>query len=611
MAAGERVALVGKNGCGKSTLIKILAGIETADEGEVHRGRGAEIAYLAQEPEMDGSASALEVALSGLGAWSASMRRHTAVSEAIADASEVSEALVAEQAALAAAVERLGGWDRSHAAAAILGHLGIRDPERAVATFSGGERRRVALARLLVSSPEVAILDEPTNHLDIATIEWLEEHLAGAFSGAIILVTHDRYLLDRVATRTLEIDGAELYGYQGGWEAYLVGRAERRAHAARAESNRQNFLRRELEWLRRQPKARGTKQKARSQRALDTLGASAPAPEERARFALGAARTGKTILEARDLRIEVGGAVLVDELTLHLTAGERIGIVGANGAGKTTLLRTLLGAREAEGGSATIGKNTRVAYLDQNRADLDPAKTLYESVADGRALVTLGGVELEMRAYLERFLFDSSDQLRPVGSLSGGERARLALARTFSGNANLIVLDEPTNDLDVTTLAALEETLLDFPGTTLVVTHDRWFLDRIATRILSFEGEGRLVDVHGGYRELLEWRARQVCAPAPDVPAPEASPAPPAAAVADRKKLTYGESIELDGLLGAIDTAEAEVAALEGALASDSFAKLHYSEQSAALAELEGARQRVDALVERWSELEGRRGAGG
>ncbi|KYG08762.1 ABC transporter, partial [Sorangium cellulosum] len=518
---GERVGLVGLNGSGKSTLARILAGVEPPDGGTISRRRGAEIGVLSQDPVFEPSDTARDVVLAGLSAWHAAKARHDEVSRALAAGSGDAEALLAEQTEAAADVERLGGWDMMHRVDAIIGHVGVTRPDAPMSVLSGGDRRRVALARLLVSRPALAVLDEPSNHLDVETVEWLERYLVEEHPGALLLITHDRYLLDRVVERTLEIDKGKVYSYDGGYEEYLEQKAERLALEARTESNRQNFLRTELEWLRRQPKARTGKQKARIQRAETTKAAPPPKAERTAQLSVESVRTGKTILELKKLGLAVDGKWLVRGLDFSLTKGERVGIVGRNGTGKTTMLRAILGQLEAGAdgaapsdaggptmeGEVVLGKNTSVAYFDQHRSGLDLDKSIFENIAGSHTRVEVGGRSMDVRSYLERFLFDPNKARQPVGSLSGGERARVALAKMLTQSVNVIILDEPTNDLDVMTLAALEGMLIELDGSALVVTHDRWFLNRVATSILAFEGGGRVVRYAGNYDAYREQRA--------------------------------------------------------------------------------------------------------
>jgi ABC transport system ATP-binding/permease protein len=603
----ERVGLVGRNGSGKSTLARILADVEPPDTGEVARRSGLRVGYLAQEPSFEAGARALDAVLAGLARWQAAFDRHTEVSALLAgDPGERVDALLHEQAELAASIERLGGWDLRHEALALLDRLGVPDPEASVDTMSGGERRRVALARLLVAWPDLAILDEPTNHLDLETIEWLEQWLANRFTGALILVTHDRYLLDRLVTRTVEVEHGEVYSYQGGWSRYLEAKAEREAHADRVDANRRNFLRRELEWLRRTPQARGTKQKARIdrvQQAVAARDAAEPRPEA-ARIELGHEAAGRTILDAEGVAVEVGGRRLLDGVELRLSKGERVGLVGPNGCGKTSLLRVLTGELEPAAGSVTIGKRTRVAFLQQTRGGLDDDASVFDNVGEGSTRVVLGDLELDLRSYLERFLFDNHAQRQKVGTLSGGERARVALAKTLRSGANLVILDEPTNDLDVMTLSALEDALLDYPGAVLVVTHDRWFLDRIATALLVF-GNGRLERHEGGWADYVE-RRRQAARERDDAaaPSPAAKSAAPTPSKPRARKLTYAEELELDGLLERVDEAEQAVAALEAELAAADFYERPVADQQQVFAELDAARTEAGRLADRWAELE-------
>jgi ABC transport system ATP-binding/permease protein len=608
IAPGERIGVVGLNGAGKSTLSRILAGTEAADSGTVSRRRGASISYLEQVPQFDGDPTALEAVTSGLTGWSEAVARHEAVSAALSSGEGKIEALLDEQQRSAADVERLGGWDRQHRVSAFLDHLGIYRPDAKISSLSGGEQRRVALARVLISSPDLAILDEPTNHLDAETIEWLEQYLIEEYKNAILLITHDRYLLDRVAQRTVEVANGEVYSYDGGYERYLEQKAERMAHAERTESNRQNFLRKELEWLSRQPKARSTKQKARIDRAETAKSVTGPKLERTAALELDIVRSGKTILELRDLRVAIGGRTLIDNLTLFLTEGERIGIVGPNGSGKTTLLKTLLGELPPASGSVILGQNTKVAYFDQRRSGLDDSKTIFENVVGDQSRIELGGEVIEPRSYLERFAFDAHKQRQQVSSLSGGERARVALARLLRQSANLVILDEPTNDLDVATLGALESMLIDFGVTALVVTHDRWFLDRVATSILAIEEGGHAVRYPGNYDTFRRLRA-QLQAERGQNAAQVATGASPIAARSERlqgkkKSLNNAEQRELTSLPDAIEAAEGRVTELGQTLAEPATYASGGKEIARVTALLELAKAEVERLTKRWEQLE-------
>ncbi len=623
LGRGEKVALIGANGAGKSTLAKILAGEEIADGGSVAVRRGLTIRYLAQEPVLDPEKSARTIVEDALSAWRAAMERHAVVTALLEKDDEGKhDALVQEAATLAEDIERLGGWDQGHRALAMLDKLGVADPDRKVGERSGGERRRIALARLLVARPDVAILDEPTNHLDAETAEWLEEHLAHEFLGAIILVTHDRYFLDAIATRIIEVERGRLIPYDGNYSDYLEKKAILLEQEDRTERNRQNILRREREWLSRGPKARTTKQKARINRAHALEGETAANSGRPGQVTLqvGSSRQGKTILECRQLSLKVpteGGRTLVAPFDLFVAAGERIGIIGANGAGKTTFLRALLGEVPPDSGEIVLGKNTKVAYLDQRRAQLDDDKSIFDDVkGDAGSTVIIGNNTMDLRSYLELFLFDPSKQRQKIGALSGGERARVALAKLLKLGANLLLFDEPTNDLDLPTLSALEGLLVDYPGCAIVVTHDRAFLDRVATAILSFErpkgpGEPCTVEKHaGGFSDYMMHKEamREERLAAEKVEKKAAATAAAAPVEAPKKsKLTYAERVELEGILDAIDAAERVAAKLETALADPTLYVNRGGEVAGLQAKHVAAKAEAARLVARWEDLEVRR----
>ena len=609
---GERIGVVGNNGAGKSTLARVLAGLEPADGGKVTTRRGARVLYLEQEPEFNPEATAREIVRSGLAEWAAARDRHERASEALAAGEGSVDRWLEEQASAGADVERLGGWDRDHAVDAMLGHLGLLRPDDPVGQMSGGERRRVALAQILVAEPTLAILDEPTNHLDVDTIEWLEQYLVESFKGALLLVTHDRWVLDSVVQRTLEVDGGSVRSFEGGWGRYLEAKAERMAHEARSEANRQNFLRRELEWLRRSPKARSTKQKARVDRAEAARDMTTRREEQASRLALETTRTGGTIIDIEGFSLDVGGRRLIDDFSLHLTRGERIGIVGRNGTGKTSLFRTLLGELEPASGEVRVGANTRFAYFDQIRSGLRDDATVRENVAGDSERIDVGGQTMDVRTYLARFLF-SPDRVRvKVGALSGGERARVCLAKLLLEPANVLLLDEPTNDLDVATLGALEEMIVETGATALIISHDRYFLDRVATSILAFEGEGRVVRYVGDYEMYRSLRAQNLTGGVKEgasEPNETAKTKGEGVAKSSNRDLSWKEKRELQGMMGTIETAETTLRELDEIL-SDSFT---YQREPAEISDLVDrqvtAQREVERLMERWEELEARRDA--
>jgi ATP-binding cassette subfamily F protein uup len=611
---GERVGLIGPNGCGKSTLARILAAEEGEDEGTITCRRGARVVYLPQAPRPSAETVGEEVQ-AGLVDWKAARERFDALNARLAESPPQSEidTLLGEQEAAQAELEHLGGYDKLHQVEALAYHLALPPLDQPVATLSGGELRRVSLARLLLAAPDLAILDEPTNHLDLQTIEWLQDHLAQRFAGALLLITHDRAFLDGIVERTLELDGGALHSYPGGYASYLEGRAERLARQAREEENRQRYLRQELAWLRRQPKARTTKQKARVQRAEAVLEKKAPRTEQTARLALDATRLGKTILELQGVDMNVPGddRPLLREFDFILRRGERVGIVGPNGCGKTTLLRVIAGELAPAAGRVVHGKNTRIAYLSQTRDQLDEEATIWENVAGERGFVQVGGREVGPHSYLGRFLFVGEVVRQPVKALSGGERTRVALARLLAQPANLLILDEPTNDLDVATIAAMEQLLLEFEGTALVVTHDRYFLDRVATSLLAFLGTS-VRHLAGGFSDhrgelLAAWQPAREREKEEAPPKAHTSAAEPKAARGP--KLTYGERLELEQLEPRIEALEAELEALGAQLADPALYTDRGERAAEVQARLEEKRSEHEQLFSRWSELEEKREA--
>jgi ATP-binding cassette subfamily F protein uup len=603
---GERVGLVGANGSGKSTLAKILAGEDVADTGEIAVRREARVMYLQQEPKLDPAHDVLETVLRGMTGWWAAKERYDRASAELERGSNMDKAL-ATQTDAHAELERLGGFDQSHRALAILSALGVRDPHGSVEALSGGEKRRVALARLLVAEPELAILDEPTNHLDIDAIEWLELHLADSFRGAVLLITHDRYFLDGVVDRTIEIERGKSFGYDGGFGDYLAGKAERMALAERTEQNRQNFLRKELDWLSRGPPARTTKQQARIDRAEAAKANRPPPVKKELDLQLATTRSGKSVLDLDSIALDApdNGRRLVSDFTFHLTQGERVGVLGKNGTGKSTLLKAILGEHPLAAGRIAVGKNSRIAYLSQHRSGLDEDATILENVAEGRSHVRVGDKDVHAISYLENFLFTSSDLRKPVKALSGGERTRVALAKLLRQETSLLLLDEPTNDLDLDTLAALEGLLLEHDITAIVVTHDRWFLDRIASSILWFEGDGRVTRLAGNFTTVREFRERHR---QQEAPKKVSAPPPEPSAAKKKASLSYKEQKELDAIEGVIASLEQKIATLDGELADPAFYQTRAAELPAKSAELDKLRAELEAKMNRWAELEEKKG---
>ena len=605
---GEKVGFIGVNGSGKSTLFRIMAGLEGADAGTLAFQRGIRVGYLAQDPEFEPNATILSAAASGRPELMEAIGEYHDVSEALGRGEGDADRLLARQEKAAARIDALGGWDYEHRMEAVLTKLGVEHWERKVEGLSGGEQKRVALARVLLQQPELLMLDEPTNHLDADTVLWLEEHLQ-EYPGAVMLVTHDRYFLDRVVTRMIEVGVGELTPYPGGYTEYLEAKAERMERLSVEEEKRKKLIQQELEWARRSPPARTGKAKARLGRADQLL---AEQREKRlpnrtaVEITTGPApRLGRTVLNLHHIAKAYGPRTLVRDFSTILQGGERIGIIGPNGAGKTTLLRVIMGEEAPDSGEVELGKNTRIAYFDQRRTDVDPELSIYEAAAE-QDWVTVAGQRTHLRSYLETFLFPPAQQRQKVSSLSGGERNRLLLAKLFLTDANLLILDEPTNDLDLVTLQVLESVLMDWAGCVLLVTHDRYFLDKVATGLIVFEGDGELrrhAGVYDLYRRLKEQREAEAAAAAQVVR--KAAADPPKPAPADRpRKLSWKEQRELEGMEAAILEAEERKEALQARLADPALYTQSPDVAAKVGAEFREATEQVDALYARWAELE-------
>jgi ATP-binding cassette subfamily F protein uup len=603
VAPGEKVGLVGRNGCGKTSLLKILAGTNEADSGEISRRRGLRIGYLPQEFELDGTKTVqqnIEAGAADLLEW---IRRY-----------ESGEGSEAELADYLEKIQHADGWDLDARIRAEATALDAPPLDALVGPLSGGEKRRVALCRALASQPDLLLLDEPTNHLDAESIRWLEEFLRG-FPGAVIFVTHDRYFLDVIATRIIEIDHGRAFSHPGNYTAYLESKAIRQEIAEQGERRRQRFLRVELEWVKAGVRAQRSKAKHRLDTYYNIEGLAAP-PEEREMDLLipPAPELGNIGVELVNAGAKVGDdRWLFRNLKLSLKPGQCTGVVGRNGVGKTTLLRLCLGERTPDEGTVTIGKKVVFNYIDQARMQLDYNGTVMDQVADKNEIVHFGDQKLAARAYLKRFLFEGERVKERIEKLSGGERARLMLAKVLCRGGNIIVLDEPTNDLDLQSLRMLEEALADFDGSVLVVSHDRYFLDRICDQIVAFE-EGNVFVQGGNYsyylekrkeRELRNKRGAETFAPAP-------TPKPTAAAEAPKatktRKLSFKEQRELEGMEAAIAEVEARVAELEEQLNDPKFYAERSREVSGVLQQIDAGKAEATRLYARWEELEALRG---
>ena len=503
---GAKIGIIGLNGSGKSTLLKIIAGVEQSYKGEVVWAPGYSVGYLEQEPQMDPSKTVLEVVQEGVQEVMDALNEYNEISMKFMEPMDDDQMnkLIERQGELSETIDHLGGWEIDSKLERAMDALNCPDPQAKVSTLSGGERRRVALCRLLLQQPDVLLLDEPTNHLDAESIQWLEAHLR-QYKGTVIAITHDRYFLDNVAGWILELDRGEGIPWKGNYSSWLDQKTKRLALEEKQESRRRKTLEHELEWVRMAPKARQAKQKARLGAYEKLAAADTKEKEQNLEIYIpNGPRLGNKVIIFNDVTKSFGDKVLFEHLSFALPPAGIVGVIGPNGAGKTTLFRLIMGIEQPDSGSIDIGETVKISYVDQQHKSIDPDKTVYETIAGNSEWVRLGGRDINARAWVSRFNFTGADQEKLCGVLSGGERNRLHLALTLKDEGNVLLLDEPTNDVDVNTIRALEDGLESFAGCAVVVSHDRWFLDRIATHILAFEGDGKVVFFDGNYSEYEE-----------------------------------------------------------------------------------------------------------
>jgi len=502
---GAKIGVLGPNGAGKSTLLRIMAGVEEPSSGQAQLAPGATAGWLPQEPDLDAAKDVRGNVEDGVRHLRDLLDRFNEISAGFADPDADYDALIAEQAQVQEQIDRHDAWSLEQTIDRAMDALRLPDGDRDVTTLSGGERRRVALARLLLSSPDLLLLDEPTNHLDAESVAWLERFLAD-YHGTVVAVTHDRYFLDNVAGWILELDRGRGIPYEGNYSGWLEQKQARLAHEEKQESARQRALKQELQWVRSSPTARHAKSKARLGAYETLLAGEQNVKLDRVEIHIPAGpRLGDVVVEADDVSKGFGDRLLVEDMTFSLPPGGIVGVVGPNGAGKTTLFRMIAGEELPDGGELRVGDTVQLAYVDQSRADLDPENTVWKEISGGHDTIELGKREVNSRQYVSWFNFKGGDQQKRVGDLSGGERNRVHLAKLLRSGGNLLLLDEPTNDLDVDTLRALEDALLDFAGCAVVISHDRWFLDRVATHILAFEGDSQVTWFEGSWEEYAAW----------------------------------------------------------------------------------------------------------
>ena len=509
---GAKIGVLGVNGAGKSTLLKIMAGVDKEFNGEAWAAEGVKVGYLEQEPKLDPSKNVMENVMDGLGETVALLKRFEEVSMKFAEPMSDDEmnALIEEQAALQEKIDAANGWDIERTVQIAMDALRCPPADADVTKLSGGEKRRVALCRLLLSKPDMLLLDEPTNHLDAESVAWLEHHLRD-YKGTVVMVTHDRYFLDNVTGWILELDRGQGIPYEGNYTSWLEQKQKRIEQEAREESARQKTLANELEWIRKNPKARQAKSKARINAYEELLSEASKEQITQAYINIPMTdRLGDLVIEAKNISKSFGDRVLIDYLSFNIPKGAIVGIIGPNGAGKTTLFKMITGQEKPDSGEIIIGETVDLGYVDQSRDELSADKTIWEEISDGLDIIELGKKQMPSRAYVGQFNFKGTDQQKKIGQLSGGERNRVHLAKMLKKGANVILLDEPTNDLDVDTLRSLEEGISNYPGCVLVTSHDRWFLDRLATHILAYEDEGHVEWFEGNFEDYEKDKIRRL-----------------------------------------------------------------------------------------------------
>jgi ATP-binding cassette subfamily F protein uup len=594
---GDRIGLVGRNGCGKTTFLRILAGLQSPDSGEVSRKRDLVVSYLPQDFMLDASKSVYENIHSG----GEHVLKLIAEFESLPHDSERAHEIEHR-------IQSLEGWTLDRRIEVAMSHLNCPAGDRRIDTLSGGEKRRVAMCRAIVSRPDFLLLDEPTNHLDPESIEWLADFLEGV-GCTFLVVTHDRYFLDRVVTRIVELADGKFWNHDGTYTDYLLDKAERQAADSTIEHKRQMFLKKELAWVRQGPRAQRSKQKDRFERYYETAAQAGPVIEEDVELVIPPPpQLGNRTVEVSNLGMDIGGRTLFSGFNFTFANGQRVGVAGRNGMGKTTFLRALIGQLAPTEGTVKIGQLTKFNYVDQGRLQLNEERTVLDEVADGKEFVQWGDVTLSVRSYLKRFLFADDRITTLVKKLSGGERSRLLLARILKSGGNFLILDEPTNDLDLPTLRVLEEALIAFPGVVVVVSHDRYFLNRVCTDILAFEGDGRIAHSVGDYDYYLEKRKRV----AQQAKAWESqakvggkqSASSPAAKSSKTRKLSFKETRELEGMEAQIHGVEAEIARIEGLFAAPDFHRTHAAQTNDLNVQLAKAKENLTKLFARWEELE-------